>query len=143
MLSDLAIYTCTAGHCNILQHTATYCNALQHTATHCNTLQHTATHCNTLHYTATHCNTLQHTDCNTMHHAAPHCTRMQHTLGVCTLVTPCLCTRASNPAQGGCYFCSARSQYIRFDSRIRLEDSTVVELGEPRKLSRGVDTPSV
>ena len=48
--------TCTATHCNTLQHITTRCNTLQHTATHCNTLQHTATHCNTLQHTATHCN---------------------------------------------------------------------------------------
>jgi len=41
-------FTCTATHCNTLQHTATHCNTLQHTATHCNALQHTATLCNTL-----------------------------------------------------------------------------------------------
>ena len=40
--------TCTATHCNTLQHTATHCNTLQHTATHCNTLRHTATHCNAM-----------------------------------------------------------------------------------------------
>ena len=30
--------SCTATHCNTLQHTATHCNTLQHTATHCNTI---------------------------------------------------------------------------------------------------------
>ena len=43
--------TCTATHCNTLQHTATHCKTLQRTATHCNTLQRTATHCNTLQHT--------------------------------------------------------------------------------------------
>ena len=31
--------TCTATHCNTLQHTATHCNTLQHAATHCNSMR--------------------------------------------------------------------------------------------------------
>jgi len=71
--------SCTATHCNTLQHTATHRNTPeQHTATHwythapktcspcsCVRVCHhscTATHCNKLRHTATHCySTLQHT----------------------------------------------------------------------------------
>jgi len=96
--------TCTATHCNTLQHIVTHCNTLQHTATHynrechgsqstaldthCNTLQHTATHCDALQCSAVHYHTLQHTatHCNTLQHTATHCNTLQHTATVGAVV---------------------------------------------------------
>ena len=83
-------------HCNnTLQHAATHCRWYTTcTATHCNTLQHTAPHCTTLHHTAPHCNTLQVTrhleKANSMHRntlqhtlqqTASHCNTLQLTAG--------------------------------------------------------------
>ena len=67
--------------------TATHCNTLQHTVTHCNTLHHTATYCNTLHHTIIHYTTLNHaaTNCTTLHYIAPRCIPLQHTATRATL----------------------------------------------------------
>jgi len=85
--------SCTATHCNTLQHIATHCNTLQYTATYCTILQHIATRCNALQHIATYCNRLQQTATyrNTLHtarhsdilqhtqHSATYCNALQHT----------------------------------------------------------------
>jgi len=92
---SIRTHTCTATHCNTLQHTATHVDTLQHTVTHCNTLQHTTTHYNTLQYTAAHCSTRRHTatHCNAMQRTATHYNTLQHTATRCNTrqhtATPC------------------------------------------------------